>query len=349
MFFGGTKPELNDNGIDRQSGRLRSKGINRQANLNGSQSNNHFESTTLQTTIMKITTMKITNFIAATIMVLACLPSLASDTDLNTMKNPSITPKISVQLWSVKDELKSDFKGTLKQIADMGFDGVEFAGEFGPYKNDAKGLKDFLASLGLTVSAAHISFGAFDKEHFDQSVAFYKTLGADTLIVGMDERAWDATKVDTFIAELNGLFTNLKAQGLRFGYHNHAEEFNEHKGATFWDHIARSTPEDLILQLDVGWVTFAEQDPVEYIQRYAGRTVTTHLKAKLPKPMKQLKGKRPIIGDDVTNWPAVLKADIAVGGTKWFVVEQEEYPDGLTPLEAVNISKKGLDKIIANL
>ena len=60
-------------------------------------------------------------------------------------------------------------------------------------------------------------------------------------------------------------------------------------------------------------------------------------------------GETLVIGDDVTDWLAVLKADIAVGGTKWFVVEQEEYPDGLTPLQSVKLSKKGLDKVMANL
>jgi len=266
-------------------------------------------------------------------------------------KNKAI-PKISVQLWSVKDELKSDFKGTLTKIANMGFDGVEFAGDFGPYANDAKGLKNFLDGLGLKVSAAHVKFTAFNAESFAQSVAYYKALGTDTLIVAWDDRAWDAQRVDSLISDLTSLFTKLKAEGFHFGYHNHDQEFDEHNGATFWDHIAQSTPKDFVLQMDVGWVTLAEKDPVEYINRYPGRTLTTHIKAKLPKAVAAkvaTNGKRPIVGDDVTDWSAVLKADITVGGTKWFVIEQEEYPDGLTPLQAVELSKKGLDKAIRSL
>jgi sugar phosphate isomerase/epimerase len=266
-------------------------------------------------------------------------------------KNITI-PKVSVQLWSVKNELKRDFKGTLTQIADMGFDGVEFAGDFGPYSNDAEGLKAFLDGLGLEVSAAHVKFTAFDDENFDQSVAYFKALKTDTLIVAWDERAWDSQKVDSLITDLTVLFTQLKKEGFHFGFHNHDKEFNSYKGSTFWDHIAQSTPKDFVLQMDVGWVTLAEKDPVQYINRYPGRTLTTHIKAKLPKAVAAkmaTNGKRPIIGDDVTDWLAVLKADIAVGGTKWFVVEQEEYPDGLTPLQSVKLSKKGLDKVMANL
>lgn len=273
------------------------------------------------------------------------------DNSMQPHQNKAI-PKISVQLWSVKNELKKDFKGTLTQLAKMGFDGVEFAGDFGPYIKDAKGLKSFLDRLGLQVSAAHVKFAAFDAEHFTESVAYYKTLEVDTLIIPWDERAWNTQEIDSFIAELNALFSKLKPAGFHFGFHNHDQEFNAHKGSTFWDYIAKSTPKDLVLQMDVGWVTLAEKDPVEYINRYAGRTLTTHIKAKLPKAIAEkvsTNGKRPIVGDDVTDWAAVLKADIAVGGTKWLVVEQEEYPDGLTPMQAVELSKQGLDKVIASL
>ena len=65
------------------------------------------------------------------------------------------TARIGVQLWSVKDEIKQDFEGTMGKLAALGFDGVEFAGEFGPYKDNAAGLKAFmdqhkLASAGAT-------------------------------------------------------------------------------------------------------------------------------------------------------------------------------------------------------
>ncbi|MCW8866278.1 MAG: sugar phosphate isomerase/epimerase [Colwellia sp.] len=299
--------------------------------------------------------MKILKYITfVTIMIMSYLTQ-AHDThkQINSKQSQNKTmPKISVQLWSVKNELKKDFKGTLTQIANMGFDGVEFAGDFGPYVNDAKGLKVFLDGLGLKVSSAHAKFDAFDAEHYEQTVAYYKALDTDTLIIPWDERAWDAQQVDSFIADLVSVFTKLKAEGFHFGFHNHDQEFNAHKNSTFWDHIAKSTPKDLVLQMDVGWVTIAEKDPVEYINRYAGRTLTTHIKAKLPKAVAAkmaTNGKRPIVGDDVTDWSAVLEADITVGGTKWFVIEQEEYPDGLTPLEAVKLSKQGLDKIIATM
>ncbi|WDE01827.1 sugar phosphate isomerase/epimerase [Thalassomonas actiniarum] len=254
---------------------------------------------------------------------------------------------MGLQLWSIKDDVKQDFKGTLTQVANMGFKGVEFAGDYGPYKNNGKGLKNFLNSLGLTGSAAHIRFKDFNEENFNRSVAFFRDAGIDTLIVPWDDRAWDKHKIQALVTDLNQLAAQLTREGFKFGYHNHDEEFNAYGNATFWDHIARTTAQDFVLQMDVGWVTYAEHNPLTYIKRYPGRTLTTHFKAKLPE--QEIKGKRAIIGDDVTDWASVIKADIAHGGTQWFIVEQEEYPDGLTPLEAVKLSKRGLDKIIANL
>ncbi|NQZ89423.1 MAG: sugar phosphate isomerase/epimerase [Colwellia sp.] len=286
-----------------------------------------------------------------TIMCISSMSCSNKNTSTKLYKNQSI-PKVSVQLWSVKDELKKDFRGTLMQLSAMGFDGVEFAGDFGPYKDDAKGLKNYLDGLGLKVSAAHTNFSVYENDVFEQTVAYYKVLGPDTLIIPWDDRAWNADEVDNFITDLNALYFKLKVAGFRFGFHNHDQEFNVYKGSTFWDHIAQSTPKDFVLQMDVGWVMVAEKDPVEYINRYPKRTLTTHIKAKLPKDIEAnmaTNGKRQIIGDDVTDWDSVLKADIMAGGTKWFVIEQEEYPDGLSPLEAVKLSKQGLDRLISNL
>lgn len=260
-----------------------------------------------------------------------------------------LLPKQSVQLCSVKTELSEDFVGTLTILAAMGFEGVEFAGEFGPYVDSPIGLKAMLDSLGLEVSGAHIQLSQFDDAHFEQSVAFYQAIGAEVLILPWDERAWDKTKFNEFIDELNTLEKTLAAYGFKTGFHNHQHEFNQYQGSTFWDHIAQMTQDSFILQLDVGWVTYAGKDPIKYIKKYPGRTVTTHYKAKLPKEGENPLGLKPLIGEDITDWLALLKANIAVGGTQWLVIEQDERPDGLTSLEALRASKIGLDKVMQAL
>jgi len=255
-------------------------------------------------------------------------------------------PRVSVQLWSVRDALKEDFEGTLRALSDMGFEAVEFARYFGPYEEDAKGLKALLDSLNLKVSGAHTSFDKVSPEAIEKTVAFYKTLGVDVLVVGWDTRAWDPDKVESLVSDLNAMAKALKPYGMRAGFHNHNREFEPFGDTNFWDYIAGSTDEDFVLQLDVGWVTYAGEDPIHYVHKYPGRTQTTHIKAKLPPGTEN---RLPFIGQDLTDWPAVIRAELAVGGTEWFVLEQEDYPNGMTPLEAVRRSKVGLDKILAEL
>ena len=76
------------------------------------------------------------------------------------------------------------------------------------------------------------------------------------------------------------------------------------------------------------------------VRRHPGRTFSTHLKATLPPGTE---GKQPFVGEDTIDWPAILHALYSVGGTRWIILEQEEYPDGISQLDAVRRSKDGLD------
>lgn len=276
---------------------------------------------------------------------LGCITLLSTSAYADN-SDKAILPKISVQLWSVKNDVKDDFKPTLAQLAKMGFEGVEFAGEFGPFKTQPEQLKSYLNSLDLEVSGAHMGFDQLSDEKFDATVAFYKAIGTTMLIVPWDERAWHPEGVKEVVAELNKLAKKLKPHHMRIGFHNHDQEFNDFQGTTYWDYIAKNTTSDVVLQQDVGWTTYAGKDPIEYVKRYPGRTLTTHYKVRLPEGTE---GKLPIIGKDTIDWLNLTKANIAVGGTLWLVVEQEEYPNGLTPLQAVAESKKGLDKVLKQL
>lgn len=273
------------------------------------------------------------------------LPCLASATgfEKSAARSDKLSPQISVQLWSVKDPLKADFTGTLTALSKMGFAGVEFAREYGPYAEDPKGLKKLLDSLNLQASGAHISFELLNAKNFEQTVAFFKTLKVDMLIVGWDERAWHPDGILQVVSLLNQYSEKLAKHKMKIGFHNHNHEFDPFGDSTYWDYLAENTVEDVILQQDVGWTTFAGKDPVEYVRRYPGRTLTTHYKVRLPEGTV---GKLPFIGQDTIDWPALIKANTEVGGTLWLVVEQEEYPNGLSPLQAVKISKDGLDKYL---
>ncbi len=251
--------------------------------------------------------------------------------------------KVGVQLWSVKNTLKKDFRGTIKQLANMGFDGVELAGEYGEFANDPKGLAKFINSQGMEILGTHTNFDLLSDAKFEQTMQFYKDAGAPTAVIAWDDRAFDPATVWKTIADLNRILPKVEAYGIRFGYHNHGQEFGDYRDVTLWDHIARSTPDSLVMQLDVGWASAVNKNPTEFVRRHPGRTLSTHFKAA---ENEEERGKLPIIGKDSIDWLGLIKANQSVGGTQWLIVEQEVYPNGMSEMEAVAASKQGLDGLL---
>ena len=152
------------------------------------------------------------------------------------------SPLLGVQLWSVKDEVKQDFEGTLDKLAKLGFQGVEFAGEFGKYKADPAGLKGFLRKKGLQCAGAHMRVDQLNAANFKATTDFYKQLGCDHLIISMDDRAASKEGSTELAKELTALSVKLDAQGMKLGYHNHEAEMLGDKGQTNWDLLAKNTP-----------------------------------------------------------------------------------------------------------
>jgi sugar phosphate isomerase/epimerase len=299
----------------------------------------HFSTKPLTKTLQVISMALITSASAA---------SFAADTKAApALTAPELTsPQLSVQLWSIKDAVNADFEGTLTQLAAMGFQGVEFAGSFGNYEKDPKGLKAFLAKTGLKASGAHVHFDKFTPENFDATVNFYRAIGCNYLIIPMDQRAFTPEGAKAVAADLAALQAKLAPLGMHTGYHNHEPEMLGEQGKTPWDVIGTNTGSDVILQQDVGWTEVAGKNPVDFIKAYPGRTLTTHYKASAP---KEGNTENPIIGKDTTDWKALINANKTYGGTLWLVVEQESYPEGMTPMQSVAASLKGLQKIIAEM
>lgn len=254
-------------------------------------------------------------------------------------------PRLAVQLWSVKGEIRRDFDGTLAEIARLGFQGVEFAGQFGPYRLDPAGLKSVLDKHGLQCAGAHVMPAQLAPQRVDATISFYRTLGCTNLVVPSDPRGALPDQSAALARDLAALSTMLAAQGMRIGYHNHAPEMAGPVGGTPWDLIAQGTPPQVILQQDVGWTVFAGKDPVAYIRRYPGRAVTVHVKAKLaPGAAGQ-----PIIGRDRADWAALVRAVRETGATEWIIVEQEDYPSGMGELESVAASLVGLTEAMSRV
>jgi sugar phosphate isomerase/epimerase len=249
---------------------------------------------------------------------------------------------IALQLYSVRGDCKQNFDAALDEVAAMGFEGVEFAGYYG-YAGKAAELKKRLDALKLKAAGTHISLDTMQGDALKSTIEFHQAIGCRFLIVPGNPAFTDPEKSKSLADSFNQLAATLKPLGMFCGYHNHTGEFKKDGDKTYWDLFAERTSKDVILQQDCGWTWAAGFDPAAYVLKYPGRTKTAHIK---PTVRKEDTAKKAILGQDSVDWPAVLTACASKGGTEWFVLEQESYPDGKTPMACTRESLAGLKALL---
>lgn len=233
---------------------------------------------------------------------------------------------IALQLYSVREDCQKDFAGTLKAVAAMGYQGVEFAGNYGP---SVKETRKMLDDLGLKVAGAHIGLEALLEDELERTVEFHQMLGNQFLIVaGLPEerRSSKAAWRETALL-FNEIAMQLEGFRMKTGYHNHTIEFVPVGGDRPWDIFFGNTRADVVMQVDTGNALHGGVDPVPLLQKYPGRALTVHLKEDSKTNDKAL------IGEGDVRWRDVFSLCETSGGTMWYIVEQETYP--YPPLECV--------------
>ena len=233
---------------------------------------------------------------------------------------------IALQLYSVRDDCAGDLSLTLQAVAQMGYEGVEFAGY---YDRTAEELRDMCEDLGLKVAGTHTGLNTLLGDELAKTVEFNQTLGNPYLIVpGLSEeyrnsqQAWrDTAKIFNDVAD------KIADQGVSTGYHNHTTEFEAMDGEIPWDIFGHNTRDAVVMQIDIGHALRAGADPVAAIERYPGRAKLVHLKE------YSATNDDALIGEGEIPWEDVFRACETVGGTEWYIVEQERY--AYPPLECV--------------
>jgi len=229
---------------------------------------------------------------------------------------------VALQLYSLREDCRKDFFGTLEKVAGMGYEGVEFAGFYG---KSAGEVRDKLRELGLGVAGSHTSFDSLVLWAFDKTVEFNEVLGNKNVIIPSLPGELRGGKKEwlSFANYLNELSRKLQPHGMRVGYHNHWDEFIPVEGERPWDIIGSNTVADVVLQLDVGHAARALGSPEEAIaqlDKYPKRSLTVHVK-----DFSKQKGYNVIPGEGDLNWEGFLSA-CKRNGTEWLIIEQEEYP-----------------------
>ena len=235
------------------------------------------------------------------------------------------TPKIpiAVQLYSVRGAAQKDLAATLAAIAKMGYDGVEFAGYYG---KDPKELRKMLDDTGLKCAGTHTGYGEIQDNRFDRTAEIHQTLGTKFIIVPGGLPNDNLERHKEWIDGFNRISPKAKALGLYIGYHSHAGDARLIDGITAWDRFFEGTIEDVVHQQDIGNYLGGNADPYATIEKYKGRSKTLHLKEHGPN--------RPIIGSGTVDWKRVFDLAETVGGTEWYVVEDEAgSPDDLSRIE----------------
>lgn len=243
---------------------------------------------------------------------------------------------IAVQLYSVREDCQKDFPGTLKAIAEMGYEGVDFAGY---YDYDAKTIRTMLDDLGLRAAGCHTGLNTLTGDELAKTVEFNRILGNKYLVVPWlpDEYrdsadAWKRT-ADVF----NDIAAKLAPEGMVTGYHNHHVEFTPYEGGqTGWDIVFANTGPGVVMQIDLGNALHGGADPITYLKRYPKRALTVHLKEYATDNDKAL------VGEGDVDWMQVFDVVENQGVTDWYIVEQESYP--YPPMESV---KRCLDNLKA--
>jgi sugar phosphate isomerase/epimerase len=238
---------------------------------------------------------------------------------------------VAIQLYSLRDVIPQDVPGTLRKVAAMGYEGVEFAGY---YNLDGATLRKLLDDCKLRCAGAHVGLDALEGDAFDKTVAMNKILGNDRLIVP----GADLANLSQTIARLNAAHVRAKASGMRVGFHNHTREFDLENGMTKFDRLFSETPADFLVQLDIGWATCAGQDVPAILRKYAKRLEAVHVKE------FSFNNPKAAVGEGSVQWPAIFDILEKETAVKWYIVEQEQFAIG--PMESAktcidNIRKLG--------
>lgn len=237
---------------------------------------------------------------------------------------------VAVQMYTLREESEKDFAGTLKKVAELGFDGVEFAGYGGL---TAKEVKSLLDELGLQAAASHVPLEQLET-NLSQVIEDMKTLGSKFIVCPylMPDRRSEQD-YQALISLLNQAGETCQREGITLCYHNHDFEL-EHlaDGRMALDAIFEDTSIDQVkAEFDIYWLTKAGEKPVEWINRYKNRTPLIHLKD-MTKDEEQFFAE---LGTGGVDLEAVLNTG-EEAGVEWWVVEQDM--SRRTPFESIEIS-----------
>jgi sugar phosphate isomerase/epimerase len=229
---------------------------------------------------------------------------------------------IGLELYSVRKELQRDPQATVRAVAKMGYQCVEF---YAPYfqwsEDETKQMRKLLDDLGIRCFSTHNDSSYVNAENIARARDKNLILGCKYVVVASSHpQPTDLDGWKTVADMLNSVDEQLEKSGLHAGYHNHEPEFTPVGGGRPMEVIAKNTKPSIMLQLDVGTCLKAGSDPVAWIRANPGRIRSLHLKEWSSDPAK---GYSVLFGEGNADWKGILAAAESVGGAEYYLIEQE--------------------------
>jgi sugar phosphate isomerase/epimerase len=228
---------------------------------------------------------------------------------------------IGLELYSVREVLKKDLEGTVRAVAQLGYECVEF---YAPYfdwtEPQTKNMRKLLDDLGLRCYSTHNDEKYFSRENISKARDMNLTLGAKYMVMAYSEPKNGLDGWKAIVDELNTAADVLAPAGLKPGYHNHQAEWKAIEGARPMEVIAKNTKPSVMLQLDVGTCLNAGADPAAWIKSNPGRIHSLHLKDWSSDPAKAYEV---LFGEGDAKWKEIFAAAESVGGVEYYLLEQE--------------------------
>lgn len=256
--------------------------------------------------------------------------------------------KIGLQLYTVRDLMKSDFDGTVAKVASIGYKEVEFAGYFDHTPQQVRAAVD---KNGLTAPSTHIQYDELD-DKFPSVIEAAKTIGMSYIVCPwIPEDLRKSPDIWKQAAEkFNRCGEETRQAGIQFAYHNHWFEFLPVNGKLPYDTLLELCDKDLVkMEMDLCWITTAGQDPVKYFNRYPGRFPLVHVKDVKTLPKITSGGSQNFgdtvdltsVGDGIIDWKRIF-AHSETAGIKHYIVEHDRPAD---PFDSITKSYEYLNKL----
>ncbi len=251
--------------------------------------------------------------------------------------------KFGIQLYTLRDVIPADPKGTLKELARFGFQQIE--GYDGPqglfWDMPHTEFKKYLDGLGLNMVSAHANIN----ENFEEKAAQAAEIGMKYLIcpyIGPQTSVDNWKKVTD---KFNACGEICRKNGIRFAYHNHAYSFKAFSGMIPHDFIMDNTDPELVdHEMDIYWVVTGGADPEAYLKKYSNRFKLCHVKDRMKDAADDVREATCTLGTGKIDFPKILKT-AKENGMEYFIMEQERY-DNTTPMACAKDGADYLKKLV---